>query len=513
MALKDKLQGAKTTISDAASDAAHKVAEQPKRAGNAVGLKLKKTGDLIEQKYDHSKTKKAVDGAAHVAKGIKDFANSGDKKKFLADKAQEKLKAAPGALGKTGSKLGKSIAKKAKQYESVKKTIDGISKAKDVIAVVGKPVLIALGIILILYAVIVCIIGVAQGVSPTPHYYCDLDANRTIRSSAIYKQYCTQHDVTWSVDNIDGHYIVQDGSGPASACAMANMLLRFYSIESQNDEFGSTNVYKYLWQADGMYTNEGITLGEKNATAGVSRSIRQMLNHFNTTTVNTDESDPNMPNGSREFAALHGKSNYTMSNWGYLRDEFIDIDNYRQARDFYTDQTDNKKWVWDLSLDNSAPGTSWELDNWDMSVRMNVTRFNVEQMTIPNTENGYQIFKDRLIGVLTTKTSDWEEYFKGSAGAMIKYTKVGGGTSQEHTILVTKFVPTGQNYGQWYGVDSSLGTCGGWEGPMDGTGRFVKNDTAINALLNSADGTYNDGTYTYTLDKIGYCTKPIFGLF
>ena len=64
------------------------------------------------------------------------------------------------------------------------------------------------------------------------------------------------------------------------------MMLRYYSIE-ENDlidvYMGNTNVYSYLWQADGKYTTKGHMVSDEDHA---SATIRQVLNDFSTTGAN-----------------------------------------------------------------------------------------------------------------------------------------------------------------------------------------------------------------------------------
>lgn len=469
----------------------------PKKLKNAYDNKIDETKTGIKHFKKRAinlknDVKDKVDG---VAQGVKDFKD--DPKKALKN----------GAMF-VGGKLGQKAINIINNSQKLKKIIESVQKTVKFITVFKWPIIIISGLIAFGVPIVITIISLAQNLTPSPHYYCDIDASGAVKNSTVYKQYCTQTNTDWGVENINGHYIIQDGSGPAASCAMANMLLRFYSIESNDLQFGYTNVYSYLWQSDGQYTSKGNSLGE-GTTA--TKSIRNILNNYNSSTINNEENNSSMENGCREFASLHGKSGYTMSNWGYLRDESIDIKSYQQTSDFYEDQTSNNNWVWDLSFNNKAPGSVWSLDNWNISIKMNVINFNVEQMACPNGNEGYKILKNRIKSVLNPTYGSWYEYYKGSAGVMLQYTKSGGSNNIKHTILLTKYTKDSSGHITWYGVDSSLGTSGGWEGPLDGTGRFVVDDIAITKLLSSNSPSVTYGSYIYTLDKIGYCTKPKFG--
>lgn len=493
--------GMKDKISNIGKDTLHYAARVPKKAAESAKGKASEAANGLKlgAKDAYNKSIGSVERRAKgAAGGIKNAIK--DPKGALINGAAS-----------IGGKSAKKVKEMANKIRAIRQLIAVTTKVVKFIITWIKPIAIVGAVVLILGNLAIFALGVAQSVSPSPHYYCDLEANRSVKNSTVYQQYCKRSELAWNVDNINGHYIVQDGPGPAASCAMANMLLRFYTIETSDLWFGDTNVYDYLWQSDGQYNNRGNSVG--NSTNS-NNSLRNVLNNYNTTTPNEEESAASMTNGSREFATLQGKSNYTMSNWGYLRDETIDIKDYVQTDDYYNDNSDNKKWIWDLSLNNKAPGSNWrwitgDESSWDTSFRLNVTKFNVEQMVCPSGDEGYAILKKRINDVLSSKSKSghWTEYYKGSAGIMVQYTRTGGGDPNlTHTILITKHTAD-----TWYGVDSSLGTSGGYEGPLDGSGNFVADDSAIAALLNSDSQTISYNGYSYTLDRIGYCTRARFG--
>ena len=482
----------------------------PSAGGTERSKGLKNDGDF-NKKAGAVNNKAKKGGVAGTAE---------DAKKTVKDPKTAALDKTAQRGGKAGA-AAKKMKEAANQIKMIRRIINTSKKVVQFLVKWGKLIAIVTAVVVLVFNLVIFSLGVAQSVAPSPHYYCDFEANRTIKNSEVYKQYCTRRELTWGVDNINGHYIVQDGTGPASSCAMANMILRFYTIDTTDLWFGETNVYEYLWQSDGEYTNKGNSLG--NSTTA-NNSLRNILNGYNITAPNEEDSTATMPNGSREFANLNGKTNYDMSNWGYLRDDTIDVKDYQQSSSLYENNEDNKKWVWDLSFDNKAPGSVWGFKDgasWETSFRMNTTKFNVEQMVPPSGPDAYQILNKRLIDVLngSKKKDSWSQYYKGSSGVMVEYDKIDNytGKSITHTILITKREVNGNNV-TWYGVDSSLGTSGGWEGPLDGSGNFVADDSAIASLLSGLDS--NNGTvtsyiggksYTFIIKRIGYCTRARFG--
>lgn len=592
-----------------------KIAKDIKNSSPVKFAKLKKS------MYDHGHYKgihaavKVGKATSNAVKGLKEFKKSEHKKDYIKDKLKDTPKHIKNKVTDTVKTVPKKAVNHLKEYDTIN-TI--ITKGKEITEFVvrwGKLIAIVLLIVIVVSNGVLFGIGIAQSVGPTPHYYCSINPGINERSSTVYKQYCSQSSFknTWTVNNINGHYIVQDGPGPADACAMLNMMIRYYTLSDVASlSFGSTNVYDYLWQNDGQYTIKGNRVGK---IKGKKNTVRQLFNRYsdvtcddtqtsneiqyfkfndtdsdslysddintniynnpimNVTTTNLDDSDidPNYGTimGSRYFAKRNDKHNssdpneeYKISNWGYLRDDEIDIPTYLMVNDFYTNQADNSYWVWDLSL-NTDKGTTWNLNNWnteDLGITINGIPFKVEQMTCPVGDVGYESVRERILQVLssTDRTVEWYNSYDGYAGVMLQYTKTpisgqeqttidndtlytgnnrykgeykynnknDNGSKITHTILITKYDNNNTEDPSddiWYGIDSSLGVCGGWEGPLiDSQDRFVSNGDAISKMLNNTSThkvnnrdvqyftgkiDYTDG-YTYSVKKIGYCIKP-----
>ena len=505
-------------IGDKMSDATHSLVNQvkPRRLINKVrsakqGLKNIKEGKTVTQQRAKRGIKNIKDTAKKTKQGLKDLKN--DPKKALKN------------LAGFGKEKASNSVKKAynnfkEKHQRFKRFIETIKKIAQFMMAYGKYIAIATAVVTILFNAVIFGISIAQGVAKSPHYYCDMDAPASVKKSSVFKQYCINDNNSWGVNNINGHYIVQDGEGPATACAFANMMLRYYSIE-ENDlidvYMGNTNVYSYLWQADGKYTTKGHMVSDEDHA---SATIRQVLNDFSTTGANNKKATISTnDSGSRNFAKNQGIDNYNMSNWGYLRDSSIDLKSYEQTDDYYDDQSKSAKWVWDLSLNNQGAGTTWNVPNdWDkIEIVLGENIFRVESLKCPSSESGYKLFINRLNNVLEAKQETWYEYYKSTAGVILQYTKTASGVTKKHTILITKREvdpndPDNSSKVTYYGIDSPLGITGGWEGPLDGTSRFVADDVAIDKLLKSDKNEYTDGNGTkYKLTKIGYCSKKIFG--
>lgn len=502
--LKDKAKDAGQIVINSAANAPNKVANNAKNAAENAKKGLKDKSKYLNKDSKLAKTRDSI------KKDMNDF-----EKDPLRTTGRVALNGAKGIGGKA-LKFGNDVIQKQRELRRIVNTTKNIAvKLMPYTKIIG----IACVVVLLIYNAIIFGISVGQSVETSPHFYCDVDAPLAIKHSAVYQQYCTQKDLNWNVENINGHYIVQDGKGPADCCAIANMLLRFYTIKSGDLWFGTTNVYSYLWQSDGQYNIRGTTFALDDPDAGAiasSYTIRSMLTGYNDA-INYEENDPDIKVGSREFAAMQEKPDFTMSNWGYLRDENIDIKSYKQTSDFYLADDENTNWVWDLSVENQAPGSAWRNPDksWEMSFRLNGTKFAIEEMKCPNGDKGYAILKDRIVNVLNATYGDWTEYYKGTAGVLLQYSKTTSTDTIKHTILLTKYKKDSAGNMTWYGVDSSLGVCGGWEGPLnDSEERFVNDGIRIAELLDSNKQSYeaSDGSI-YQVEKIGYCIKPRFGFF
>lgn len=478
------------------------------QASHAIVRKMHMAKPLIAAKKTAKGTVKAGKGLKNYGKNFKQATN---KKQFIKNSAKN-----GGRNIKNGVKNG---AKKAYDKASNTKAWKTAAKVVKFIYTYATSFGIFTLVIVLVYHLVIFGISVAQSIDKTPHYYCDTDASKSVKNSAVYKQYCKTHEQNWGVKNINGHYIVQDGKDEEleTYCAVMNMTLRFYTIDTDDFEFGTTNVYKYLWQADGQYTSDGNTVAN---TAGQNNTVRQLLNN-NTTQINTKQNNGEIENASQWFAAKQGKNNFTMSNWGYLRDDSIDYKNWQLTSDYYENQTANGKWVWDLSIDNQAAGSSWpEISFTNTSIRFDVTKviFNEIYPDTTDTDN-YKYTKDTMNFLVSEegnsqKDDEWMgEYYKGSAGFVLVYnvTKSNGETSKHSVLITSKGNFNGSTY--WFGVDSKKCITGGYEGPLDGTGRFVKDDANISQLLNSNNGTYTNTEATYKIEKIIYCTHNKFAWF
>ena len=330
-------------------------------------------------------------------------------------------------------------------------------------------------------------ISLTQAIGDTPHYYCDLDASPNIKNSAVYKQYCTQSRTVFSFENLTGHYVVQDGSGPCSSCSTLNMIIRYYT-------YYGINIYEYLWQENGQYTLEGQNVHETRNT------LRKAIN----TSAETSCTCGSWAKGSKYFAKLHGKgSDYKMANWGYYSDNSLDIAEWDQTGSVYIEGLYNKDgWVFDLSLEcvehTTADGvryganTSWATLWEPKDIVIGGIPLKVKH------ESGSQLNADYIAQLLDSPD------ICGAAGIHVfyGYPKPGNKDGQ-HGILITGYEGDGDNR-IWYVVDPGKGLAGGFEGPLNSS-TFALNSEGLTALFKSGGNLVSTSSGNYYFKDIVYC--------
>ena len=483
----------------------------------------------LDDKIDHAKDS--------AKRGFKSW-NVGQKLSNFA-KAENK----PAYIGR-GIKNG--VTSRARRFggriknnttETGKKIINTVKAIIRVVkALLSWKVAILVGIICISYTIVVFVLSLADGVEPTPHYYCDLEADKTVKRTSLYTQYCKKGNGSdFYVDNINGHYLVQDGEGPDTACAIGNMVLRYYNTDTRKFNEG-TNLFKFLWQSDGQYNTIANTIGKSDGES--SSNIRSVLNGYSDD-VNTESAFRSTPHGSIEFASKHNKgSSYNMSNWGYLKDDSVDYAAWETGTNFYDPSNqESDKWVWDLSLGNKSKGTTWLVPNEitennmgnaeELSFRIGFSRCRVEtaRFTMSSDLDKKIEFLQKIRDILDKEGI--YEYNKGSAGVVARFHDTA--TGKYHSILLTGYDSNGTDSfsdDNWYGVDSKLGTLGGFVGPLEDPNFSVTADIYTNRsngakenvsyaedALNNYYHTYtNDNGHRYEIVQIWYCVGSKFSV-
>lgn len=435
---------AKDTITHAPKD----LARVPKNAAESVG---KTIGEHTEPLRHDMKT--GFNNVKNYASGIKNASGFGGK-----------LKAAANPLG---NKLKNSEAAK-----TIKKMVETVRKIANFVAANIKPIAIISAVVLVLGNGAIFVISIAQSATPTPHYYCDTEANSSIRKTSVYRQYCTQGG--FSLENLQGHYIVQDGSGPCTDCAFNNLLMRYYTD-------AGLNYFDYLWDEAGEYGPSGQICRSTNvATPG---TLRKIINGGGTGTTDCTAKYDATANGTVKFGQLHGK-NITMANWGYLRDDSIEDQSWAMSSTTHPDNSANEKWVWDLSLPDNSAGTTWNAGWGSQTITIDDIECNI--IHLDNSSITGETVKDVLSGSMGSTVT------YAAAGCIVyyKYPKSGGGTGN-HAVLITGY---DSNTGEWTIIDSALGLAGGYEGPVDNSGNFCIYGNEVKNLLNC--GSNSNGSWS-----------------
>lgn len=397
-------------------------------------------------------------------------ANRADRKAF-----REELHNTQSFAGKA-KLIGNRAKNKFEKTDAFKKYQDFIVKMQKVAAWVtahAYPISVLSAIILLCYALIVFSISLVQSATPTPHYYCDTEAGSALKRTAVYQQYCN-NGKGFELENLNGHYIVQDGSGPCVCCAMANMYMRYYALHD-------INFFDYLWNETGQYSMDGQSLFcySSNKFGNLHTILNTWSNGTNTTAANS------YTYGTQNFAKSLGQT-HTTSNWGYLRDESLDIAVWDETDDYYVSNADNSNWVWDLSKKDREAGSTWILGNWGTSIVVD----NIPCLVVCQAN-------DVSITGETLKEIFADTSYCGEAGIVVYYDYDGDGKGN-HAILVTGY---DESTGYWSIIDSAKGVSGGYEGPADGSGNFVWNDEKVAELLNS--GQNRNGNFA--ICTIAYC--------
>lgn len=399
-----------------------------------ISQKTKAKLDLTKQKIEHSNAVQFV-----KQKGFK------NKAKFIGKGALNKFK---------NTNLAKNLQNIAK----------GVTKGAQFIVANIVPISIISGILVLGSNFTIMGVGIAQSIGETPHYYCYANPSDEIKQSKEYKQYCENETSFVKFSTVNGHYVMQDGPGPCCSCSVLNMLIRFYTNNS-------INIYDYLWQSNGQYAPIG------NSILTTDKNQYNMRKFITSTYGKNDDSlwhaKENLPNGSMEFAKNHGKENYTMANWGYVRDPSIDSGGY-------TSLATNENWVWDLSLENNAEGTDWGAQ-WSTGNKVTIEGITA---TFVHESRPFRSLEELKI-ILNAHP----------AGIVVYRTYA---TGHNHAILVTGYNESTKKFTV---IDPALGVMGGYEHDADscvyGSGVQIFNNAILNDPAGKSYGFDNVLSFTY----------------
>ena len=287
--------------------------------------------------------------------------------------------------------------------------------------------------------------GIVAAVGGTPHFYCELEADRKTQKSAFYQQYCDFH-TGLDLAELNGHYIIQDGSGPCTACATLNLLMRYYTANG-------VNFFDYLWDEDGhnVYTEFPSNSANKN------QWYYYISNAYSTTYSKGSNRDANAgldgPGSWHSFAASHGNLLAggwdNIPNWGfYFSEDIYEIGSW-------TGRWTDGNWTYDVDGYGSLGGGVW--GKW----YANTYATNGKNITIDGVTATF-VFKsgtptqNELISLLQTHPSGVAFVYSG------------------HGMLLTKYED-----GVFWMVDSGKYRSGGYEGPANNSNFCIKDYSHI----------------------------------
>lgn len=340
----------------------------------------------------------------------------------------EEIMKAKGTSGKALAIAKQLGGKAAEKYEWVGKAVDfgkNVANAVRFIITYWKPILITILVIVAAFCITVRFLNFYQAVGKSPHYYCDIEADEGIKKTQLYKQYCATGN-SLDLENLQGHYIIQQGSGPCTDCSFLNMYLRYFTKNG-------VNFYEYLWNDEGECPNKftDTSIGE--------------VTPYEFFAAPGYGSDPaytagDVSGGPMEFARNHGKGSPepNNANWGYVfsEDEYTDYENLAGSG----------SWVWDLTHGLHRPGenASWNA-GWNDGKTMTIDGVTATLRC------GGALSYDELKDLVKEHPSGIEVYgdYKGDS-------------NPDHAILITKYDDA---TGEFWCVDPGLYMAGGFEGP------------------------------------------------
>lgn len=392
---------------------------------------------------------------------VKQFKKSKEHGKMSAQElAQQKRREMEDKLideaASKGGWKGKAIAAGVKFVRN-NKVLSNISQFMTFIVANYQTILIVLLITIVFSNAAIMVTSVIQTIGSTPHYYCDIDADKGVQRSGLFQQYCTNVSTLFALDNINGHYIVQDGSGPCTDCACLNLLLRYYTSKD-------INLYNYLWDNTGQFSADNNSLS-LDTTFG-KMSLRKYIATAGTTNCSNK---PSLTRGSNWFAKKHptknvsNSNNFSKADWGYVRDESLSFEGMDYKEAIQTDEakniSNNDNWVWDLSCETTW-SAQWGEGNYVTIDGITATWEYPEKWS--NKEELKALLAKYPSGIVA-----WRNYGSGN-----------------HAILITSWNEEEQCFNV---VDSALATTGGFEGPATSSNFLIQsiwNESQIETCAN-----------------------------
>ena len=367
-----------------------------------------------------------------------DVLNDAEKKEQL-----KKIREAKKTLTKQKAKEGLNNMKIVQRIQSRVKAIK--EKIKALLPIL-KWVLLIVAVVTFLWNAFLFFKGVFSIVGQTPHYYCELEATRGMKNSPLYKQYCQTGGL--NLEELNGHYIIQDGSGPCTSCATLNLYMRYFTANG-------VNFFDYLWDDNGELASGSFPEN--------SQSAQDWYHYISCVTTSYYDTGDNTSGGSTgnrrhmsetgswyQFATSHYSRTKMTSTWGnipnwgyYYSEDVYDMgtSGYGASRFF------NTEWVYDVFGYGCLGPGKWA--RWYVNCGSYTRSITIDGVTATLVvKSGAPSSQQELISLLQTHPSGVG--FVLSNGDMA------------HGMLWTKYED-----GTFYIVDSGLGRWGGFEGPAD----------------------------------------------
>ena len=389
----------------------------------------KKLGKKAKDAFDNSIAGKSIQGVKNVKQGFKNAGNRMASGVRNAKKTAQDFKNADGVKGKAKfvangvGRRAKSKWANSKTREKLKKFVQTVKKVIAIIKAVYIPLAITTGIILLIGNFAIWMYSVYAAVGKTPHYYCDIETDDPgIKRSYLYQQYCANGSGL-NLEELNGHYIIQSGSGPCTSCATLNLWMRFFAANG-------VNFFDYLWNENGeTLANVNVKGTDKSSTfAAISDT-------------GTAAKFPNFINDSRypkvaQFMAKHGKGNYATMGYVYNEEEYTEREDLSGSDD----------WTFTTLLGN-INDTDYGCRGWNDGVTVTIED---ASLTMKVDRESSHMNIEYIKTLLEKHPSGVIIYFKCDSAY------------GWHGTLVTKYED-----GKLYMVDSAPRLRGGWELPVE----------------------------------------------
>ena len=252
-------------------------------------------------------------------------------------------------------------------------------------------------LVIALFNFSLAIIGSLRSYGETLHYYCPVgkDIDPGLVKSALYQQYCSNlvpSNIGIGFEELNGHYLVQTGSGPCTMTARANLWIRFFAKNN-------VSIYDYLFNETGDCEIKGVNGHMNNhSPSDVTDEtfMRAFYDHDGSISGFTNKEEGVVTALKENGLYQSGKTiNATM---GYIRSE----DLYEE----YTNSKSSENWVFYLPtvyIGNMGPtaadGAYMEINGVRGTLR-NVDLKSIRYSSASGKEKIIELLKEHPCGVI-----------------------------------------------------------------------------------------------------------------